>query len=703
MASRNYNANSMKKSYNFLNNIILIPLFSTIIFLIFSLFAYTYSNLEEGKKIVQDYENKLIQDKKNNLKDRVNFVIECIEDKQKIIQKEISKGHFSKKEIEKLKNNAQRDIIRTINELLPKSGDYIFIYKILNFNGGDKFAVMIANPNRKDLLGKYISSHYKDAKGFKFREAFLKKIKINQEAFVKYYYKKPHSKKISPKISYFKLIKGWNWVVASGEYLDDVYKNTEQKKREIVFNIKKNNLFLVYIACFILLVSLLLSFILYRLVKRRFERYTDYIIRQKRALTSSNRALKKQLYIDNLTNLKNRRLLLKNLESRDFYAFVIIDIDDFKVINELYGNKLGNKVLIQLANILKNTVKEVRENSAVYRLGSDEFALIIKRKMVFERFLMLIERLYGSILNYRFELFENIYININVTMGITFSKKDTLSKADMALNYARKSDNKFSIYSPSIDNRLDIDRNIRIKKELLDAVKNDKIEPFFQPICDSEKRVVKYEALMRIVDQDRILLPEDFLPIAKRLKLFPKLSTTMFRKTFERFKCEDMLFSVNISLNDMINIETVKYIERLLSENKECAKRLIFEILESEGIEDFDVTKQFIQKVRNLGAKIAIDDFGSGYSSFRYILEIRPEYIKIDGSLISEIVTNKESYIMVKNIIAMAKDLNVTTVAEFVSSEEIFDVLKELGVDEFQGYYIGKPHKELLGCQFKAL
>ncbi|NPA73785.1 MAG: EAL domain-containing protein, partial [Epsilonproteobacteria bacterium] len=170
----------------------------------------------------------------------------------------------------------------------------------------------------------------------------------------------------------------------------------------------------------------------------------------------------------------------------------------------------------------------------------------------------------------------------------------------------------------------------------------------------------------------------------------------MLQKSFEKFKDSDKYFSVNISLNDIVNIETVKYIELLIKENEDTAKRLIFEILESEGIEDFDVTKKFIDKVRSMGVKIAIDDFGSGYSSFRYISEIKPDFIKIDGSLIEGIMQNRESLIMVKNIVSMAKDLNIITVAEFVSSEEIFDILKTLDIDEYQGYYIGKPSKDLL-------
>ena len=683
------------KEYSFLNYIVLIPLISTLMFMVFSISVYTYFNFRDGEVFVNNIEKRLISDKKNSIKDRVDFIIGCIKSKQKDLKKRIESGKYTKSEIEKFYKEAKKGIIETINNFHFDNNGYVFIYKVLNFNGGDRFAVMIANPNRKDLIGKYVSDNYKDEKGFMFRKAFLNIIKKKGEAFVKYYYKKPGSNRVSPKISYFKLEKNWKWVVASGIYLDDIYKESNAKKEQIIANIKKNNLLIFYISLVVLLFSLIFSYTVYKFVKIRFFRYQDYIKKQRRALFLSNRVLKQQLYRDYLTKLKNRKILLQNLEKKNFYALIILDIDDFKIINELYGSRLGNEVLVQLTEIIKNFIKIHGYRISPYRLGSDEFVLLVKKEMKFKEFDKLISKLYGTILSHNFKLFENIYININVTMGISFSKRDTLSKADIALNYAKKNDKMYAIYSQSIDNRVDIDKNIQIKKELLLAVKEDRVEPFFQPICDREKRVVKYEALMRIVYEDRILMPNEFLQIAKRLKLFPKLSKIMFKKSFDRFKDSDKLFSINISLNDMVNVETVKFIENVLEQDRDTAKRLIIEILESEGIEDFEVTKSFMQKVRKMGVKIAIDDFGSGYSSFKYILELRPDIIKIDGSLISNIATNKENYIMVKNIVNMAKDLNITTVAEFVSSEEIFVTLKKLGVDEYQGYFIGKPKREI--------
>ena len=125
------------------------------------------------------------------------------------------------------------------------------------------------------------------------------------------------------------------------------------------------------------------------------------------------------------------------------------------------------------------------------------------------------------------------------------------------------------------------------------------------------------------------------------------------------------------------------------------AGRVIFEILEDENIENIERIGVFIDRVRRMGAKIAIDDFGSGYSNFSYILKLKPDYIKIDGSIIKNIDTNEDSRVITGAIIAFAKKLDITVIAEFVRSKEVYDTCVELGVDEFQGFYLGEPSDSL--------
>ena len=149
---------------------------------------------------------------------------------------------------------------------------------------------------------------------------------------------------------------------------------------------------------------------------------------------------------------------------------------------------------------------------------------------------------------------------------------------------------------------------------------------------------------------------------------------------------------MNLSFKDILNYEFIDYLNNALEKLKfEDRNRLVFEILESENLSDYDFLEEFVLKYKKLGVKIAIDDFGSGYSNFIRIIRLKPDYLKIDGSLIKNIDKDNNSYEIVKSIIAFSKTLNIRTIAEYVHSEEIFNLLLELDVDEFQGYYFGKP------------
>ena len=152
---------------------------------------------------------------------------------------------------------------------------------------------------------------------------------------------------------------------------------------------------------------------------------------------------------------------------------------------------------------------------------------------------------------------------------------------------------------------------------------------------------------------------------------------------------------MNLSFKDILNYEFIDYLDNALEKLKfEDRNRLVFEILESENLSDYDFLEEFVLKYKKLGVKIAIDDFGSGYSNFIRIIRLKPDYLKIDGSLIKNIDKDNNSYEIVKSIIAFSKTLNIKTIAEYVHSEEIFNLLLELGVDEFQGYYFGKPDED---------
>ncbi len=236
------------------------------------------------------------------------------------------------------------------------------------------------------------------------------------------------------------------------------------------------------------------------------------------------------------------------------------------------------------------------------------------------------------------------------------------------------------------------EQNLKWTKKIKDAIKNDRIVPLFQPIVHTQtKEIVKYEALIRMIDENgEYISPYYFLELAKKNKLYPQLTKIMLTKTFEKFKTRNSQVSINLSVEDILNESVHDTILEKLYEYK-LGDRVVFELLESEGIENFVEVKEFIEEVKQTGAKISIDDFGTGYSNFEYLMKLNVDYIKIDASMIKDIDTNRNSQMVTETIIDFAKKMNIKTVAEFIHSEDVYQVIKKMGITYAQGYYFGEP------------
>ncbi len=230
------------------------------------------------------------------------------------------------------------------------------------------------------------------------------------------------------------------------------------------------------------------------------------------------------------------------------------------------------------------------------------------------------------------------------------------------------------------------------------CIEEKNIEPYFQPMyCVKNPTYIKYEALMRLIDIDneKVFSVFPYLSIAKKIKLYKQMTRIMVEKVFAKFQNHDIEFSVNLCYEDIEDIRFTDYMIQKVK-NFPYPKNIIFEIVETDFVKDFSIVESFTSSVRQLGCKIAIDDFGSGFSSMENILKLKPDFIKIDGSLIKNLDTSNKSKIIVKSIVNMARDLGVETVAEYVHSKEIKDIVIDLGVDYLQGFYLGEPKPYLL-------
>jgi len=235
------------------------------------------------------------------------------------------------------------------------------------------------------------------------------------------------------------------------------------------------------------------------------------------------------------------------------------------------------------------------------------------------------------------------------------------------------------------------------KKKIIAGIQNDAFLPFFQPIVDKTGTIVKYEALMRFAQKNgktSYIAPFEFLEIACKTRHYDEISKITLLKSLHVSHEKHIDVSLNLNYQDILNAELhVILKEHLVRLN--IAHQVVFEIVESQKIQNYTLLKAFMAEFRALGVRFAIDDFGTGFSNFSHIIELSPDYIKIDGSLIKNLDTDKTSYELVKAIVFFSKELGIQTVAEYVHSEEVFNAALSLDIDLFQGYYFGAPKIEI--------
>ncbi len=367
----------------------------------------------------------------------------------------------------------------------------------------------------------------------------------------------------------------------------------------------------------------------------------------------------------------------------------IVDVDSFKTINDLYGESVGNTVLVAMANLLQKFA--LQNGCTVYRTGSNEFVILQNEEFEVDKCIKNSKLILASIKETPvYSVKHNITIRVDVTIGISAYKEDAFTRADMALKRAKSQKEEFLIYKDEYNLEAEYINDVKWTSIIEKSLKNNSTKAFYQPIVDVDGTVLKYETLMRIIENGVVHSPFHFLDISKKVKLYESLEKNILLQAFAKAKKYQINLSVNLSIEDILNKKFIEFIKNELIKN-DIASLITFEILESESIEDYEKVVSFIELVKSLGATIAIDDFGSGYSNFAYLLKLKPDYIKLDGSFVKNIDTDKNSYLIAKNINDFAHKLGMKTIAEFVHSKKVFEVLKELGVDEFQGDYFSEP------------
>jgi diguanylate cyclase (GGDEF)-like protein len=397
------------------------------------------------------------------------------------------------------------------------------------------------------------------------------------------------------------------------------------------------------------------------------------------------------IHIESVTKLPNRIKLIDDLQKEhlNINSISIIDINSFKEINDFYGHNVGDFILKSFADVVSRFLKDYNGLN-LYKFPSDTYC-ITNSANTKEDFTNIIIKLLAKIENMTFS-YKQHEIHVRATAGISFSqKRNKLITADLALQAAKADNKDYLVFYDKLDNIKIYHNNMLWTKKIKHALNDDNIIVYYQPLINNKTlKVEKYECLVRLIDKGKVVSPYFFLDISKKSNQYNKITQKVLEKSFEKFDKLDFNFSVNISYDDISSPNFLDLVKNLLSKY-DVANKLIFELLEDVSIKNYDVLLDFIEEVKKLGCKIAIDDFGSGYSNFEKLLKLKADFLKIDASLIKNITTDKNSLLITKTIVQFAKDLKLKTIAEYVENEEIYNMTKEIGIDYSQGYYFAPP------------
>jgi len=388
------------------------------------------------------------------------------------------------------------------------------------------------------------------------------------------------------------------------------------------------------------------------------------------------------------------RTLLKDKKS----DLILFHIDNFSSISPFYGEASIKKLEKLFAIYLQQYFKDLHIDIYQFHINYGEFAIVFKDKTSNIDIDNFCKTLYEDIKQYEMEL-NGFSYDISATLCFAHAGIDTLESACLVLENAVVNKKAYVVMQDVIKKiKQDAINNIATILKIKSAIEDNRIVPYFQPIFDiNSYEIIKYEALVRLIEEDgKVLSPFFFLEASKKGNYYSKITEIMLDKTFTLFNYIDKEVSINLSFLDIANQVTYNKILTLLRKNPKTSSRITFEILEDEAVLDDKLLLNFIIAVKKFGVKIAIDDFGSGFSNFKRVMDINPDIIKIDGSIIKNIMTDKKSQVLTKAINDFSHSLGIKTVAEFVSDEDIFIKVSSLGIDFAQGYYISEPKAKLV-------
>jgi len=422
------------------------------------------------------------------------------------------------------------------------------------------------------------------------------------------------------------------------------------------------------------------------------------------------RELAYQASHDALTGLYNRTefedrvsTALENAQSGEgVHALCYIDLDQFKVVNDTCGHMAGDELLRQLSRLLS---RQMRENDVIARLGGDELGVLLMYTEP-EVAMEVAERLLKAVNDFRFG-WDDYGFDVGASIGMVSVTRESLSVAELmsaadVACYAAKDlgRNRIHTYQPDDHEMAQRHGEMQWVSRIKKAMDEDRFCLFYQPIVPTDPDSglkTHYEALVRLRGEAGELVPPmAFIPAAERYNLMPMIDRWVIENSLEymrksHLKCGDYTCAINLSGATLSDDSALDFVIEAIEKSGVPHHQLIFEITETTAISNLGRAELFIAGLHDLGCRFALDDFGSGLSSFGYLKNLKVDFLKIDGSFVRDMVADPVDHAMVEAIHRVGRAMGITTIAEFVESEEIMQALRGIGVDYAQGYHIAKP------------
>jgi len=412
---------------------------------------------------------------------------------------------------------------------------------------------------------------------------------------------------------------------------------------------------------------------------------------------------------DPLTDLFNQRVFweLSSYEvgraQRHGYSFglLLIDLDNFKLVNDNHGHAVGDTYLQRFARQVQGAL---RDGDILARYGGDEFVALLPEATQ-ETVVVVAQRIRAAIEQLEIVTPEGVRMRGTASIGLAVypdhadSTKDLLMFADNMM-YRAKVAGKDQVAVPSQDDVVEIFRDISQKSLMvIEAIENQRVIPYFQPVLDvATRQIVAYEVLSRIDLEGQMIRADEFVEIAEKIGVIHRLDMLVLERALKALSAQghDGEIFVNLSPRALVFSEFARDLRRIIAASDVSPDRIVFEITERDTVKNLALLERFLIDLKADGFKLAIDDFGSGFSSFHYLRRFPIDYLKIEGDFIANMLNSDKDRTFVTSIRSLAREMGIAVVAEYVESPEVLRELERMEIHRAQGYYIGRPAPQIL-------